>query len=95
MTHWPRLVTALAVKNLLHLFAIVWVSIVVLLALFVRPDVIDAMGPLYWMFTVLPLFILLYMIWISFVVMVRRDAHLFATASAPRTRRAADRTPRL
>ena len=81
MDRWPRLINALAVKSVLHLFAIVWVSIIVLVGLFARPRVIEVVGPLYWMFIILPLFILLYMVWISFVILVRRDGRLFKPAA--------------
>lgn len=91
MTRWTRLVSALAVRNLLHLYAIVWLSIVALLGRLVRPEVISAVGPRDWIWTVLLLFILLYGVWISLVMMVRRDARLFAAPGPNRTRRAANR----
>jgi hypothetical protein len=94
MERWSRLIAALAVKNVLHLFAIVWVSVVVLLWRFVRPEVIAAVGPRGWALTVLPLFILLFTVWISFVVLVRRDARLFAATDARRSRPEAEREPR-
>lgn len=92
MTRWTHLISALAVKNLLHLYTIVWLSIVVLLGRFVRPEVISATGPHYWMLAVLLLFILLYVVWISLVMMVRRDASLSAPIRRNAPRRAANRT---
>lgn len=74
MIRWPRLIAALAVKNLLHLTAVAWVSVIWLLRTFVRPEVIEAIGPLYWLLAVMSLFLLLYMIWITAVVVMRSDA---------------------
>jgi hypothetical protein len=91
MTRWTHLISALAVKNLLHLYALVWLSIVALLGRFVRPEVIAALGPRDWMPAVPPLFILLYLVWIS-LMMVRRDANLSAPVRRNAPRRAADRT---
>jgi hypothetical protein len=57
-------------------------------------DVIRPVGTDYWMMAVMCLFMLLYMIWISIVVMVQRDARLFAVLRPARARRPAKRPPR-
>jgi hypothetical protein len=89
MNRLPRLVAALAVKDLTHLVALVWVSTIALLCLAFRVDVIDAVGPRYWLMTVLPLFALLHVVWISLVGMVRRNE--LTPHDVRRTRRPAER----
>jgi hypothetical protein len=86
ITRLPQIIRSLAIKNLLHLFAVIWLSVIGLLCLFVRPDVIEAVGD-NWSLTVLPMFALLYLVWISFVLILRQDARFFAvTDSAGRPR---------
>lgn len=82
MNRWKRLISALAVKSLLHFMAIVWVSVIIVVGLFVRADIINAVGTRYWIAAVLPLIILLYTIWLSCVVMMLREARLFGLGSA-------------
>lgn len=81
MSRWPRLIAALAVRNLLHLTAVAWVSVIWLLCRFVRPDVIAAVGPAYWLLAVMSLFLLLYVIWISALMATRANGQAAQTRS--------------
>jgi hypothetical protein len=85
-----RALTALlTVRSLPDFLVRVWLSLILAIYLLIRPSVISALGPARWMMSVLLPFILLGMVWVTFVVLVRRHEHLFAEAPPPRARRAA------
>jgi hypothetical protein len=80
INHLPQLVHSLAVKNLLHLFAVVWLSVIVLFGLFSRPEVIKAVGAQGWSLGLRLVFALLFFVWISLVFMWWKGAQFFAVA---------------
>lgn len=84
MDRLPQLINSLEVKNLTNLIAVIWLSLIALLGLFVRPAVILAVGARGWILTLLPLFALLFLILISLLTLVRGNAHLFASTDNER-----------
>ena len=81
----PQLVHSLAVKNLLHLFAVIWLSVIVLFGLFSRPEVIKVVGAQGWNLGLRLVFALLFLVWISLVFMWWRGAQFFAVADPLRS----------
>jgi hypothetical protein len=85
MNRLPQLISSVEVRNLTNLIAVIWLSLIALLSLFVRPSVILAVGARGWSLTLLPLFTLLFLVLISLMKMVRGNAQLFAATDSHQT----------
>jgi hypothetical protein len=67
------------VKTLPQTFVLLWLSVIGLMCLLVRPAVIKTLGAQYWVMTIGPLYILLFLMWISFVILMRNPPRGFST----------------
>jgi hypothetical protein len=74
---------ALSVETLLKFSLMVWASLMVPFCFFLRPDVITALAPHYWLLSAVPMFILLCMVWVSIVVLLWREAHPLPVPNSP------------
>jgi hypothetical protein len=77
--HVRTLVRAISVvKTLPQTFVLLWLSVIGVICMLVRPAVIQALGAQYWLMTIGPLYILLFLMWISFVVLIRNPPRGFS-----------------
>lgn len=68
---------ASSIRTLPQTFVIVWLSVIVLTGLLVRPTIIHALGARYWLMTITPLYVLLFSVLVGFIVLGRKNPRAF------------------
>lgn len=68
---------ASSIRTLPQTFVIVWLSVVALAGLLVRPAIIQALGARYWLMSITPLYVLLFSVLVGFIVLGRKNPRAF------------------